>query len=659
MKKPLLIVVLVIIIFFSLKKTLNFKEVNLELTAKENLLKLREQHAIFLADSPFKKTLNLTKAQRKAIQLPPNKYYEREWELTMNPATGWPEPLKVLDIQKKLKEGTIAAKNPGGVDNGWVDRGPNNVGGRTRVVLFDPNDVNKQRVYAGGVGGGLWVNQNITNSNASWTQVSGVPGNMNISCITVDPNNSNTWYIGTGELYTSGQAVGNGVYKTTDGGANWVHVPVQLAGGDSSGNTLAGIYFIADIIAWDNAGTTEIFIGVGSRYYGGAWLGFKNAGLYKSTDDGLNWSRMESLNLKLTSSSSYYIIPNDFEISADNTLWMGTIKTRGVSNDGGKVFSSTDGVTWTLVTTLTTSNRIELAVSSTDENKIYALTQGDGTTPHIFVTTDAFSNTIELAVPEDADTGIPANDFTRGQAWYDLVIEVDPNNDKIVYVGGIDLFRTDQGENTDLVNEWKQISKWSNNNNLASLTCSKVHADQQTFAFRPGSNNEAVIGGDGGIYYASSLSTAETSDVFTVMNTGYNVTQFYYGGYGPSVSNELILAGAQDNGSQFINGASAGVNSSQRVYGGDGAYSTIDKVRGDFMIVSYVYNTHYYFDLPYNGSGYYIENDGTEGNFINPAGLDHNLNIMYSNGSSDNKRINRYILGANSATKQQLTSIIK
>ena len=38
-------------------------------------------------------------------------------------------------------------------------------------------------------------------------------------------------------------------------------------------------------------------------------------------------------------------------------------------------------------------------------------------------------------------TGIPANDFTRGQAFYDLVIEADPANDNILYVGGIDLFR--------------------------------------------------------------------------------------------------------------------------------------------------------------------------------------------------------------------------
>lgn len=61
----------------------------------------RKIHQEFLKNSPFKETLNLSKSERKAIGLPPNKYYEREWELTMNPATGKPEPFKVLDFQKK------------------------------------------------------------------------------------------------------------------------------------------------------------------------------------------------------------------------------------------------------------------------------------------------------------------------------------------------------------------------------------------------------------------------------------------------------------------------------------------------------------------------------------------------------------------------------
>lgn len=669
MKKQLLILVLALIALISINYYTKNKEVNFDLASKE-ALKLREQYANYLKNSPFKKTLKLSKAERKALGIPPNKYYEREWELTMNPATGKPEPNKIYEIQKRLKDKTIAQRMPGdAADNAWVDRGPNNVGGRTRVVLFDPNDTENKKVYAGGVSGGLWVNDDITNSASPWTQVSGVPGNMNISCITVDPNNSNIWYIGTGEQYTFGAAVGNGVYKTTDGGANWVNVPVQIAGvGDlTSPSTIyfSGIYYINDIIAWDNGSSTEVFIGVGGHAYGDASnkdnrLGLQSAGLYRTIDGGTTWARIESVNMQFSwSGFDFYFIPNDFEVSADNTLWMGTITTPYIGGSGGgRVFSSSDGATWTQITTLTNSNRVELAVSSSDANKLYALTQGDGTDPHIFATTDGFSNMTELTTPVDVDTGISNTDFTRGQAFYDLVIEVDPTSDAIVYVGGIDLFRSqDSGLN------WSQISKWSNNNNLAALTCSIVHADQHAFTFRPGNSNEAVIGCDGGVYYASDLLNADVSSVFTVMNTDYNVTQFYYGGYGQESTNELIIAGSQDNGSQFINGAVAGANSSFDTWGGDGAYSTIDK-DGTYMITSYTYSNHYYYALPYTGAtypdwlnnpDYAIDETDDQGDFINPAGLDHNLNIMYSNGTG---KINRYTLGASSATKAQLSNAL-
>jgi subtilisin-like proprotein convertase family protein len=679
MKKKLTIVVLLLVAVFFISYFINLTSIKKAETI-DSVTLLREKHTSFLNNSPFKETLNLSKKERKAQGLPPNKYYERMWELTMNPATGKPEPNKVLELQKNrsIKQKSLSAKNPGdAVSNSWEERGPNNIGGRTRVVLFDPNDPTNKRVFAGGVSGGLWKNEDITSSNSSWTLIPDVPGNMNISCITVDPNNPLVWYIGTGEQYTFGAAVGNGVYKTTNGGVTWTNIPVQLAGGATSGNNLAGIYYINDIVAWNNGGSTEVFIGVGTHVYGDAanptnWLGFQNAGLYKTLDDGLSWNRIETSVLEFTyGSGTYYCIPNNFEISANNTLWFGTIGTPGTGSPrigGGRVFSSTDGIIWSEAgaSPLPNSNRVELAVSSSNPSKLYALTEGTTSAgPHIYATTNAFNNFTELAKPEDADfpypgyDGIPANDFTRGQDFYNLVIEIDPTNDNIVYVGGIDLFRTTQGENTNLASEWEQISKWSNNSGLAGLNCSLVHADQHAFTFRPGSSNEAVIGNDGGVYYANGLSTsATTSNAFSARNKNYNVTQFYYGGYGPNVTNELIIAGAQDNGTQFFNGAAPGINSSVWANGGDGAYSEIDTDE-DYMIVSYVYNNYKYLNLPNYQTGYSLNNGSSgEGDFINQAGLDHNLNILFSNGSSSSFRINRYILGSSNATKNQLNNAL-
>lgn len=220
----------------------------------------RRVHKEFVENSPFKETLQLTKAERKQKGLPPNKYYEQMWELTFNPATGRLSTENITMTQDALvKERKEQNRTPGDGSNAWEERGPNNIGGRTRVMLFDPNDSSNNTVYAGGVSGGLWVNTNITNSSSQWSRVTGVPGNLSVSSITVDPNNSNVWYVGTGEQYTAGDVVGTGVYETTDGGSNWTSVNIPAAGAatfpfNSTNLFLSGIFYVNDV----SHGTTEV-----------------------------------------------------------------------------------------------------------------------------------------------------------------------------------------------------------------------------------------------------------------------------------------------------------------------------------------------------------------------------------------------------------------
>ncbi|SFB15264.1 Por secretion system C-terminal sorting domain-containing protein [Flavobacterium swingsii] len=619
---------------------------------------LRKKHAKFLANSPFKKTLQLSKEDRKAAGLPPNKYYERQWELSINPATGNTEQTNVLQLQKQLDEERLTNRTPGDAsDNNWVERGPTNVGGRTRVLLFDPNDATNKRVFAGAASGGLWVKTDITTTTA-WTRVAGVPGNLNVSCITVDPNNSNIWYLGTGEQYTSGDAVGNGVYKTSDGGTTWVNVPVSYAGTTfTSGDLfLAGIFYVQDIIAWNNAGNTEIFIGVGSAIYGSAspnqWSGAEQAGLYKSVNGGTTWTRNQDANMVATASGgkNYYVIPNDLEKDALGNLWFSSTRTI-FGTGGGRIYKSTNGTTWTLEETIANARRTELEPSSTNANKFYVLYQTNATVPAIGVTTDAFATApTTITQPDDADTGIAATDFTRGQAFYDLMIECDPTNDAILYIGGIDLFRS-----TNSGGAWTQISKWSNNNNLAALTCSLVHADQHVMSFRPGASNEAVFGNDGGVFYASNLSSAGTSAVIPSRNASYNVTQFYSIGVAPTtngMAGDNFVAGAQDNGSQMFLNAGAGAGASAQAQGGDGAYSFFDQniVGTDrYRITNYVYNLSINL-YNYATSTSTVINNATidptgnsYGDFICPMGLDSSLDILYSDYTTGSTyQIRRY-----------------
>jgi chitodextrinase len=620
----------------------------------KKLAEKRQIHKEFLDNSPFKETLTLNKKERKQKGLPPNKYFEQMWELTINPATGRLDNENITLVQDELiKQREQQNRIPGDGSNAWEERGPNNIGGRTRVMLFDPNDSSNNTVYGGGVSGGLWVNTNITNSSSQWSRVAGVPGNLSVSSITVDPNNSNVWYVGTGEQYTAGDVVGTGVYKTTDGGTTWNSVNIPAAGAatfsfSATNLFLSGIFYVNDVIAWNNGGNTELFVAVGAFVYGDSanptnWLGLQTAGIYRSTDDGATWARIEQANMSnVQGSETYYYIPNDFEIGADNTLWVGTINNAfGVG--GGRVYSTTNGSSWTeaAASPLTDSNRVELEPSTSNANKLYALTQGVSSPVHIYETNNKFGSISTKALPNDVDTGIPANDFTRGQAFYDLIIEADPTNDEIVYVGGIDLFRSTNGADS-----WTQISKWSNNNNnLAGLGVSLVHADQHAMTFRPGNSNQAVFGTDGGIYYSGNLSgSGSSTSAIGARNNNYNVTQFVKAGIGPDGNgdtNGIFSAGAQDNGTQaFRDGnTSPGINSSEELSDGDGFYTFIDK-DGQYAIATFVNNVIYRFNLPWNGLGRRqggattLSSSQTTGDFVNQMDYDSDANRLLTNNSS-------------------------
>ena len=78
---------------------------------------------------------------------------------------------------------------------------------------------------------------------------------------------------------------------------------------------------------------------------------------------------------------------------------------------------------------------------------------------------------------------MPDNDFTRGQHGYDLELEIDPTSNDIIYVGGINWHRSQNGGTS-----WSQISKWTTPwYGYGALNTSIVHADMHGLYFRPGS----------------------------------------------------------------------------------------------------------------------------------------------------------------------------
>lgn len=758
--------------------------------------KIRIKHKEFLKTHPFANKMNLSKKQRKAQGLPPNAFFEQKYLSEINPRTGETNKQNVFKIQEELTSNRFAKKVPGDVDNEWVERGPNNVGGRTRAILFDPNDNTSETVFAGGVSGGLWKNTNISNADSQWVRV-GISENLAVSCITVDPNNSQIFYLGTGESYVNGDVNGNGVWKSTDGGNSWLHVfggvtgetyfdtnalmtintptallgdypaimtaffgsiidnditqdlilvndgiditynaceeitntdeingkiavirrgscnfddkvlraenagaiavimvnnisgdPIPMGGDDTTitipsvmiakeigetiidklstasvnvtlssnegatgYNTVPGIQHINDIVVRDNNGVSEVYIAAGESPYStstpSAILGSDSYGVYKSTDGEV----FSKLSIPKTTDGNEYE-PNNLEVAIDNTILLSTNESRSFGDGGGVIFrSDADGTSFTNLYTVPDGLRTEIEVSPINANTVYVLAEIDSDTNpvKIYKTTDNFINITEQALPNDADSGISEEDFTKGQAYYNLLLKIDPNDEDTLFAGGIDLFKS-----TDTTTAWDQLSHWYGSFGISN----NVHADQHGIAFANGSSTKMVFSNDGGVYFSN-----DGGKTIEARNNNYNTLQFYTVAVASTTAFEgdYFIAGAQDNGNQIFEEAIEDIDSSvEEAFGGDGAYCFFDTDGDDkYYVVNYVYNQNIrLYDYKTGITTTINDEDLLNGDFINQQELDTNLNILYANYSSTSGNIiKRYSdLTSGSIQKDNLTN---
>jgi hypothetical protein len=424
----------------------------------------------------------------------------------------------------------------------------------------------------------------------------------------------------------------------------------QSTEGVPTGLIIPGLQNINDVVVRNNAGNSEIYVAAGDGYYSSSnaftLQSSFNYGLYKSIDGGASWTQLE---LPLTVNGANHC-PNDIEIGSDGKIWVSTTQSWTFGNGGGNVFSSSDGQNFDLKHTVSGNGggqRTEIEISNTNPNKIYVLTelaQANSTTPTIEVklevTNDGFATTpTVLALPTGNETREITYGFTGGQAFYDLLIESDPNNDQIVYVGGIDLYRTANGGASS--SGWVAISNWTTN----------THADHHAMTFKPGNSNIAVFGNDGGVYYSGNL--INTSSAPSARVTGLNITQFYSVGVAPTnivsgLTGDYFAAGAQDNGTQYFSNATAGVNPSVESQGGDGAFTMFDQDIDKYYISNYVYNQNIVYRPIPSGATRTLDADDSvtnNGAFIASMVLDSNLDLLYSdysNATTSTYRIRRY-----------------
>ena len=544
----------------------------------------REEHPMNKFLSMSNKELNsLDKYDRPDLAALQN------FEMTKDPALGYPPTERLLKAHREMKAMNASARAQSSGST-WTERGPNNFGGRTRGIVFDPNDPFAKKVWAAGVAGGLWYNEDITNINTSWEKVDDFFGNLAITTIAYDPNNSNTIYFGTGEGWFNADAVrGNGIWKSTDNGATWD----ILASTEDQGT-----FTHVQKIAVTNTSTV-----LAATREGG--------GIYRSTDGGTTWTRVVS-----------ELRGADIDV-VGNTIYAST----GIFGTGALWKSTDDGVNWTDISPSENMERIEIATHPNHSTTIYIAASGGNAVEGLYRSYDSGETWESMTIPRYFNSGgctEAATDFTRNaQAWYDLMITVDPENRSVVTIGGIDIYKSEDAGDT-----WNLISYWTG-------SCDElVHADQHTFIFRPGHPDEALAATDGGIYYTTNWSKPESEGGpdFFPRNHNYNVAQFYACAIINERGRDYFLAGAQDNGShQFFN---PGINSTYEITGGDGAFCFIDEDNSDVQITSFVYN-NYRFSKDFMDNIQFVEEGDDKGRFINPADYNSNIDMLFAAGDAD------------------------
>ncbi len=520
----------------------------------------------------------------------------QNFDMTRDPSTNSVPVQRTLQAFSEIK--TITKNQQRAIQGvNWAERGPDNVGGRTRALMFDPNDVSGTKVWAAGVAGGLWFNNDITSGSTQWQNVDDFWANLAISTIAYDPTNTQTFYVGTGEGFFNADAVrGAGIWKSTNGGTSWSQL---------SSTTGSDFHYNQKVVVTPT----------------GTVLTATREGLFRSTNGGSSWTQLFT---------GRYA---DIEVASNGDIYA----SEGIFSTGRLRKSTNDGVSWTTVTPATGGERIEIAIAPSDPNTVYAVASNNTAIAWLRKTTNGGSSWTNLPIPaytEQSCTLSSSNDFARGQAWYDLIMAVHPTNPNIALIGGIDVLKTTNGGSS-----WGLVSYWT------GACDTYVHADQHAMQFSPTSPNVAIFGNDGGVFYSSNVGNASNPS-FVARNNGYNVTQFYGADQINAAGSNFMIAGAQDNGShRFTN---AGINSTTEVTGGDGAFCHIDQVNSTYQFTQYVYNSFYRSTNGGNSFSSILQNQ-TYGRFINPTDYDDNAKVMYSAANEDQYIYLDNLTGSNGA----------
>lgn len=522
----------------------------------------------------------------------------------------------------------------------WNQRGPWNVGGRTRAFGIDQEDEN--HLIAGSTSGGIWTS---FDGGTTWTKVTPSLSYHGVSCLAQDmrPGHDSVWYAGSGEAYgqsaSGGSAyyLGNGVLKSTDNGATWFPLTVTVT---NTPQTFESFWDFQWNVVLDENDTVNDVVYVAN-------LG----GIYRSMNGGTTWTTVRGGSL---SAYSYF---TDVAVTKDSGIVYATLSSDGPQKG---IWRSIDqGTTWTRISTSmfgdSLCNRVVMGINPQNENEIYFLGNSEGLgMPDTNFQGDIEYNTLwrytyiggdgsgPNGMWEDLSMNLPTgqqwgvfSDF-NAQGSYDLVVQVKPDDSNTVFIGGTNTYRNtnrfNDTSNTEMIGgyelftDFPLIGCWPNN-----------HPDNHGIYFLPSNPDVMFNNNDGGVFKTTDCMAPAVT--WTSLNNGYFTTQFYTVAidHGTPGSN-VIAAGAQDNGTWWTNSATL-TSPWVQPRGGDGSYVQIENGGG-----------MYYFSIQkgkmnkatLDGAGNVtgarridpIGIDKDDYLFINPFTLDpNNQNMMYLAGA--------------------------
>ncbi|HKQ56415.1 MAG TPA: T9SS type A sorting domain-containing protein [Candidatus Eisenbacteria bacterium] len=486
----------------------------------------------------------------------------------------------------------------------WIERGPNNVGGRTRAFAIDV--ASSTTLLAGSVGGGIWK---TVNDGASWSLRTAPAQIHGTTCIAQDKRagKTNVWYVGTGEIRgsTTNQTrwgslyLGDGIFKSTNNGDSWTLLPSTSTG---TPQTADPFDFVINVATSPTAPIAE------EHVYAATFRG-----VYRSINGGGSWT------LAQLSDSGF----TDVAVTSTGVVYAFTRVPQP------RIWRSPDGVTWTNILPAagfpTSVNRIVIALCPSNPNAVYFFAQGANNTPAV-----ATHQIWKYTYVSGNGSGAGGTWVNRGgnlpsdintQTGYDQLIQVKPNDENFVIIGGTNLYRSTNGFATNATNT--VIGGYPFYPDGLS------HPDFHSGAFSPTQPNVFYAADDGGIQKAADITL--TDMLWTWLNNGYNVTQFYSVTIAPEAGSNLIMAGAQDNGTQL--GDAPGASDWLHVFGGDGTIVKIAPIADDRLYTQYQggqmqRQTRSYADVIFiNPSG------ATNQLFVNPIVLDpNNSHLLYYAG---------------------------